>query len=176
MTDNFNKCLSFVLRPDVEGGNDDDPRDPGGRTSRGILQREWNAYCKLCGFPQSDVWTAPQASISDIYHRYYWLPYCPDIPPGVDLSFFDEAVNTGMHEAIVILQRCLDVAVDGHIGPITMHALTEAIPRDLVNSYALERKRVYHQMKGFPTFGRGWMNRVDLCRKASLAMIEGVTA
>jgi lysozyme family protein len=169
--DNFPKALTFVLRPDVEGGNDDDPDDPGGRTSRGIEQREWDAYCKLCGFPQSDVWKAPQISIDAVYEKYYWLPYGPALPTGVDLSFFDEHVNTGLHEAVVILQRCLNVAVDGRIGVITTHALSVANPRDLVNEYALERERVYRQMKGFWKYGRGWLNRTELCRKASLALI-----
>jgi lysozyme family protein len=177
--DNFPKALAFVLRDDVEGGNDDDHRDPGGRTSRGIEQREWNAYCKVCGLPESDVWKASQDYIADIYHTYYWLPYGPTLAPGIDLSFFDEHVNAGLHEAAVILQRVAKVTVDGHIGVITMAALRDVDPRDFINSYALERERVYRQMKGFSTYGHGWLHRVELCRKASLALIEnqtGVTA
>ena len=35
---------SVALTLVSEGGNDDDPRDPGGRTSRGITQNEWNNW------------------------------------------------------------------------------------------------------------------------------------
>ena len=38
----FNACVQLVLQD--EGGNDDDPDDPGGRTSRGIEQSEWDAW------------------------------------------------------------------------------------------------------------------------------------
>ena len=174
--DNFPKALAFVLRDDIEGGNDDDPQDPGGRTSRGIEQREWDAYCRLCGLPQSDVWKASQISIGEIYRKYYWQPYCQILPAGVDLSFFDEHVNTGLHEAAVILQRCLHVTVDGHIGVITMRALLEEDPRSLINDYALERERVYREMRGFPRFGKGWLKRAQLCRDASLALVVPLTS
>lgn len=52
----FQKCLAVTLK--FEGGNDDDPRDPGGRTSRGILQREYDRYRDARGLPRGDVWRA----------------------------------------------------------------------------------------------------------------------
>src|SRR5215468_5279465 len=58
---NFNKCLPLLL--EHEGGNDDDPRDPGGRTSRGILQSEWDVWrLSHPGLP-SDVFQAPQDQV-----------------------------------------------------------------------------------------------------------------
>jgi lysozyme family protein len=60
----FATCVALVLRD--EGGNDDDPRDPGGRTSRGIAQREWDVWrASHPGLP-SDVWQAPQDQILGI--------------------------------------------------------------------------------------------------------------
>jgi len=38
-----------------ERGNDDDPQDPGGRTSRGIIQREYDKYSDRKGLPRRDV-------------------------------------------------------------------------------------------------------------------------
>ena len=39
---NFDACVALVLAS--EGFNDDDPRDPGGRTSRGVTQREYDIW------------------------------------------------------------------------------------------------------------------------------------
>jgi lysozyme family protein len=58
---NFSRCLTLVLAS--EGGNDDDPDDPGGRTSRGITQREYDAYRKTRRNLPSDVWKASQSAI-----------------------------------------------------------------------------------------------------------------
>lgn len=121
MEANFTKALAWVR--ESEGGNDDDPADSGGRTSRGITQREWNAYCRIVGLPASDVWKAPDGAIDDIYHRSYWNPYCPTFPPGVDYLFFDHSVLAGPVRATLALQQALGVHADGHIGVVTSGAL-----------------------------------------------------
>src|SRR5690348_13605429 len=91
MKDNFPKSLAFVLKN--EGGNDDDPADHGGRTSRGITQREYDAWRTEHSLPTQDVWVAPQSDIDAIYHDEYWEPLCDDFPSGIDYLYFDMAVN-----------------------------------------------------------------------------------
>src|ERR1700687_960380 len=120
MEANWQKSLAWVRVS--EGGNDDDPVDPGGRTSRGVTQREYNAYCEMGGVRKGDVGKAPDPVVDDIYHRCYWLPYCPQLPSGFDYCFFDAFVNEGLHEAVVQMQRALavlnpsmDIHDDGHI-------------------------------------------------------------
>ena len=162
---NFPKALAFVLRADIEGGNDDDPEDSGGRTSRGITQREYNAYCSLHHSNAGDVWNMSAATCEQIYHVSYWNPFCGLLPSGLDLVFFDEAVNAGPHEAILILQRVLGVKDDGHFGVVTADEVvhmgrfhdTEAA----MDVFTLERKRVYREMKQFRHFGKGWLARAD---------------
>ena len=79
---NFQKCLQLILAS--EGGNVDDPDDPGGRTSRGVTQREYDAYRHAHpGLPE-DVWFAPQSAVADIYDMSYWQPWGPRFPGGVD--------------------------------------------------------------------------------------------
>ena len=56
--DRFPACIPLTLA--WEGGNDDDPNDPGGRTSRGIIQREWDVWRQTHAGLPSDVWQAPQ--------------------------------------------------------------------------------------------------------------------
>ena len=113
---NFPASLKLVLQS--EGGNDDDPADHGGRTSRGIIQREYDAWRQGRSLPTRDVWTATDDEIASIYHDEYWAPFCDDMPTGVDYLYFDMAVNAGPHRAAVMLQRALGLTDDGRIGPV----------------------------------------------------------
>lgn len=178
MTDStFAACYPWV-RED-EGGNDNDPDDPGGRTSRGITQSEYNAYCALKDLPHGDVWAASEISIGDIYKSSYWQPYCDRLPAGPDYVFFDENVNAGLHEAALVLQRALGVTADGHIGVVTMAAAAKANPAQLVNSMSNERLKVYDEIvKRRPKsrkYIRGWDNRVEDCRRRALTLVAGKT-
>jgi lysozyme family protein len=178
MEANFIKSLAWVRVS--EGGNDDDPDDHGGRTSRGITQREYNAYCEIAGVPAGDVWQAPDAIVNDIYHRAYWMPYCPVMPPGVDYVFFDEAVNTGPHEAVIMLQVGLGFMgrdVDGHLGVITSAALIKAKPAVLIDKMSDYRVLYYHEIEvKRPVdrkYDKGWMARVEFCQKNAHTLVAG---
>src|SRR5574337_377731 len=108
MKETWSKAYSFVRAS--EGGNDDDPNDHGGRTSRGITQREYTAWRQERGLPDSDVWSASESEIETIYHDEYWEPWCDLLPAGTDYLYFDMAVNAGPYRATVILQRALGIA------------------------------------------------------------------
>ena len=111
MADNFELSLQYVLAD--EGGNSDDPHDHGGRTSRGITQREYDAWNKLNGKRGGDVWNATDADIRSIYQSQYWEPYCAALPSGLDYLFFDISVNAGRTQAVRQFQKALgNVAVD----------------------------------------------------------------
>jgi lysozyme family protein len=156
--DNFSRSLAFVLKN--EGGNDDDPADNGGRTSRGITQREYDAWRHECGLPPKDVWTASDMEVRSIYHDEYWEPLCDDFPKGIDYLYFDMAVNAGPHRAAVLLQRALGVADDGRIGPVTRQAIGKADPRQLIAKYS-DAKRAFYQSLHQPRFLKGWLNRTN---------------
>lgn len=175
MTDaSWPKCYPWLRQS--EGGNDDDADDPGGRTSRGITQAEYNGYCSLHDLPKGDVWNAAEIAITDIYRTSYWQPYCPQLPAGPDYVFFDEAVNSGIHEAALVLQRALGVTADGHIGVVTMAAVKAADPAALVDRMSAERLKVYDEIvKKRPKsrkYLRGWDDRVEFCRKGALSLIQ----
>jgi lysozyme family protein len=169
----FAVCYPWLR--ESEGGNDDDPNDPGGRTSRGITQREYDAYCTIHGFSHGDVWQAPEVSIANIYEGSYWYPYCHALPSGPDYVFFDECVNAGPHEAALVLQRALGVVDDGHIGVVTMAAVAKADPVHLVKAMSYERVKVYDRMRGFRRYGKGWLSRVEFCRRKALTLITPTT-
>lgn len=171
MADRFSVCLPFILKE--EGGNDDDPHDPGGRTSRGIIQREYDGYrCSKCE-PTQDVWCASDDEVSDIYQQQYWLPYCPQMAPGIDLVFFDIAVNSGPVEAAKLLQRGLGVQTDGHIGIVTKAALSSADPVHLIAAVCDAHRAFYRSLRTFRYFGKGWLKRVSDIELAATSMTVG---
>jgi lysozyme family protein len=173
MIDNFQASLSAVLKD--EGGNDDDPADHGGRTSRGITQREYDAWRALKGQVPRDVWTATFNEISTIYHDEYWAPYCDQFPLGVDYLYFDMAVNAGPRRAAILLQRALGVADDGRIGPITRLAVTKADPVQLLALYTAAKRMFYISLHQ-PRFIKGWLNRCNHVQQIASAMIAGANA
>lgn len=172
--DRFPLCLPFTLKE--EGGNSNDRHDPGGRTSRGITQRELNAWRHLKGLPIVDVFTISDAEVADIYRAQYWLPYCPTLAAGVDLSFFDNAVNEGPAEATKVLQGALGVPADGHFGIVTESALKTVDTARLINGMADKRLGFYRHLSIFKYFGVDWTRREENCRRASLAMAAAAAA
>ena len=168
MTDRFQICLPFILKE--EGGNSDDPHDPGGRTSRGIIQREYDAYRRSKDEPIADVYQASDAEVADIYEHSYWLPWCPQMAAGVDLCYFDMAVNGGPVEATKLLQRALGVSDDGHIGQITLAALKNSNAIKLVGGFSDQRRAFYRSLRIFKYFGKGWLARVSTIEAAALKM------
>ena len=177
MIGNFQACLKFDERRDIEGGNDDDPDDPGGRTSRGITQREYDAWMHLHGGVSGDVWKAPQAVVDAIYEHSYWQPYSDLLPKGVDLMYFDTAVNEGPGKAVLFLQQALGIHADGHFGVVTASAVKtmSELPGgagQCVEAMAGERRGHYHRLPKFWKYGGGWLARVDKCVAAAQEMLK----
>lgn len=77
----------------------DDPHDPGGATMCGIIQVEYDAYRKSLSEPAQSVRLISQAEGYAIYQANYWQPHCPQLQAGLDLSFFDSAVNMGANRS-----------------------------------------------------------------------------
>lgn len=166
---NFKPSLAAILK--AEGGNDDDPADHGGRTSRGITQREYDSWRRLQHQPTLDVWKAPQSDIEAIYHDEYWEPYCDLLPIGSDFLLFNMAVNAGPNRGAIILQRALGVTADGRIGPMTREAITKADAKTLIENYSNQSRAFYLSLHQ-PKFTKGWLNRVNFVRQTALTMID----
>lgn len=174
MLGGFEKAIPFILRE--EGGNDDDPDDPGGRTSRGITQKEWDVFRQANPGRPADVWQASDADVRTIYRTQYWSQNCDAMPAGFDLELFDVNVNSGPQRAMQMLQQCLGVGADGHFGMITKDALATADVPTLINAYSDRRRTFYKTRKLFWKFGGGWLSRVDHIQVAAIRMAANVTA
>jgi lysozyme family protein len=177
-TINFEQAYAYTYID--EKGKDDDPEDRGGRTCDGITQDEYDAWCALHGSPSGDVWDANAATLKAIYHINYWAPWCDRLPNAIDYLFFDMAVNSGTHEASLILQRALSLnrrQIDGRIGVFTVHAANTYVNQQkLIEAICEEHDRVYSLIiDAHPTdrkFLHGWENRIVHERQNALTMLE----
>ncbi len=170
--DRFQSCLAETLR--WEGGWSNDPVDPGGATMKGVIQVEYDAYCDRSNQPRHSVRGITTPEVESIYHRNYWLLVRGgELPRGVDLVFFDFAVNSGVGQAVTSMQRVLRMSRDGHLGMQTMAAIHEAAPSQLIRDYMDERRRFLRNLSTFWRFGKGWMSRCDGVETAALAADSG---
>lgn len=171
---NFARCLQLLLVS--EGGNDDDPVDAGGRTSRGVTQREYDAYRVTHPELPADVFDAPQTAIENIYQSSYWKPFCPQFPDGVDYVFFDVSVLHGPGKAAMWLQQALGVKADGHIGIITLTRLSSASPSEVVSEMTTLRrnhfKGIVADKPSQQKFLKGWLARADRVETDALALVR----
>jgi uncharacterized protein (TIGR02594 family) len=171
----FERCIPLLLAS--EGGNDDDPRDPGGRTSRGITQSEWNIWRRSHAGLPADVWQAPQAQVIAIYRQNYWNVVNADaLPVGVDYCVFDFGVNSGNSRAAKFLQRRVGTDQDGEIGPLTIAATARAVQAngaaDLVDALCADRLAFLRALAKWSTYGHGWKARVDGVRVTAETWIK----
>ena len=160
-----------------EGGNDDDPRDPGGRTSRGIIQREWDRYRAEPGHQDrpADVWKASEEDIAIIYKRdYFDSQQLGEAPSGIDECNFDYGVNSGIGRSRKVVRRCLHMADNAPYAELKkrLDALSRDQVKTLVNAVCDERMAFLRGLRTFATFGRGWTSRVAKCRAISLHLVD----
>ena len=147
-----------------EGGYSDDPKDPGNWTSGrvnvgGLKGTKYGIAANTYG--DLDIRNLTLADAKTIYYRDWWLKSGADqLNPAIVFQLWDFAVNAGMGTAIRALQRAVSAAEDGRIGPVTI-ALVQAQPvADVLMRLASQRLRFYTSLSTWPTYGRGWTNRV----------------
>lgn len=156
-----------------EGGKDDDPYDPGGRTAYGVIQREYNTRRTKQGLKPRDVWLIEPSEITAIYRENYWLPLkCDDYHPAVANVLFDYAVNSGNGQAVKDAQRILKCSPDGDFGPVTHAALLQAPPAIFVKALCARRLAMLHGLSTWWRFGKGWTARVEGVEKYSLSLVK----
>lgn len=142
---------AFVVLIGQEGGYVNDPRDPGGETKYGISKR---------AYPLEDIPAMTLERAHYLYRHDYWDRIRGDeLPYGIALALFDFAVNSGVHEAVLGLQRAVGAVTDGVIGPKTLETVARRSLKATVIDLQAERLVVMARQKNFPTFGRGWARR-----------------
>lgn len=169
MKDNYARCLDEVLRH--EGGYVNHPADPGGATNFGVTQATYNAWRKKKGLAARSVKSIARSEIEAIYRNEYWNKIKgDDLPAGVDLAIFDFAVNSGVSRSSKYTQALVGTPQDGVIGPATLKAI--ASYKGKLNLDLCDKRMAFLKgLKTWPTFGKGWTNRVNSVRKVSESML-----
>lgn len=148
----FERAWSFLQRPDIEGGArvSDDPDDRGGLTRWGISQR---------AYPNEDIRNMTEARAKELFRRDYWEGcQCDRLPDALAIVMADAAFNQGCGTAIRLLQKALNVKVDGVMGPVTIGMAVRNGDPDHLNEFIAHRLLRY--AGGQPKFRRGWFLRV----------------
>lgn len=147
----------------------DDKHDPGGMTMEGITQREYDLKRRQWGLPTQWVRNISKDEERTIYFTDYWMPYCPVLPAGLNLEFFDLDINGGQHRAVTTLQRVLALHDDGVWGPMTDDAvMTLTAAGDVVTAiraYKDQREAFYRSLGTFRYFGSDWIRRSEEVEK-----------
>src|SRR5579864_9353397 len=91
----FNETESF------EGGDVNNPHDPGGATRKGVTQAVYSAWLVRQGRPNASVFTATDADTQAIYRAQYWdAVHADDLYDGLDLVMVDSGWGSGPVTAI----------------------------------------------------------------------------
>lgn len=139
-----------------EGGYVNHPDDPGGETQYGITARTARAH----GY-RGEMRDLTRDQAREIYLAAYWLrAKCDEYHGAVGFQLFDIAVNSGIGNAIRMLQRAAGVADDGIVGPVTLGAINNHEPLALIVLLNAERQVFYTRLSTWESFGRGWSRRV----------------
>ena len=146
----FEACFEKLISH--EGGYVWDSRDPGGETKFGISKR---------AYPQVDIKNLTLGAAKEIYKRDYWdRAQCDKLPPSVAYVLFDAAVNSGIGQAIRFLQRAVNVADDGAIGPMTLAAVTRLDAESVCARYIGQRLDFMTKLTTWDVYGKGWSRRL----------------
>jgi len=149
MSANFD--LAFDRLIGNEGGYVNNPADPGGETNWGISKRS---------YPNLDIASLTRDDAKQIYLTDFWNKgNFEQLPFALGFQAFDIAVNSGIPEAVKLLQQAAGVTVDGIIGPQTLAALTTQSLPALLMTLAAERLDFWRHLPAWNTFGAGWTGR-----------------
>jgi lysozyme family protein len=164
----FKECLDLVLKS--EGGWVNHPQDPGGETNLGVTKRVWEEWV---GHPVSTIKNLTEADVAPLYEQKYWRPcYAEVLPRGLNFVVFSFGVNAGPGRSVKLLQQSIGCVPDGVIGPRTREQIRNSNIATLITQFSDARRQYYRSLKTFPTFGRGWLARVDREEQEALQMIK----
>ena len=144
--------VAFTRLLGSEGKYSNDLNDPGGETNWGISKRS---------YPDVDIKLLTRDQAKAIYKTDFWDKIGADkIPSIISYQLFDFAVNSGIETAVRYLQRALGVADDGHWGPISQAAVTNADEHFLVLVLSAERLDYMTRCSNWAYNSRGWARRI----------------
>jgi lysozyme family protein len=155
----FLKAFEYLMQH--EGGYSNNQADAGGETKYGVSKRS---------YPHLDIKNLTRDQARQIYFRDFWMKgkYEQIDDENIAIKLFDLAVNMGIPQANKLIQRALraagaQVIEDGIVGAITLKAINEADPTDLLAALKSEAAGYYRLLANInpsqQAFITGWLNR-----------------
>lgn len=176
MIANFPKALEDLLAVGREGGFSNHPADPGGMTNHGVTLRVWSAWVGR-DVTEAEMRALTHEDVAPLYRERYWDTVKADqLPSGLDYAVFDAAVNSGSNQASKWLQRSVNAADDGRIGPMTLKAVSGHSAAEVVTRFNEQRQNFLEGLKTFATFGNGWTRRVSEVQTTAMLMTKQTEA
>ncbi|HTQ70631.1 MAG TPA: glycosyl hydrolase 108 family protein [Acidocella sp.] len=170
-------CDAFTAAE--EGGYTNNPSDPGNWTGGacGVGACAGTKYgIAASQHPTLDIAALTPAQAAHLRAPYWTAINGNELPKGLDLVAYDFGVNAGPCHSAKLLQGVLGVSEDGSIGPGTLAAIAAHDVRQLIASLSAAHVAYYQGLPTFAEFGGGWVDRVQRCQAAALAMLEPVAA
>lgn len=145
---------AFAALVGNEGGYVNNPADPGGETMWGVTSRVARANGYLG--PMKDL---PQSTAKQIAKAVYWDPLHLDEFDGrIAFQMLDANYNGGF--TVKWAQQASGAVADGKMGPATIAAIKAADPLPFCMRFLAYRLQYLNGLKTWPTFSRGWSNRI----------------
>ena len=137
-----------------EGGYSFHPADPGGETMWGVTARVARSFGYAGAMKDLPLETAKQ-----IAKEKYWDPlHLDELDPRVAFQIFDANYNGGL--VVLWMQKACGAQEDGNFGPDTLAAVKSADPMKFVLRFVAYRLRYLRNLHTWPTFSRGWTDRM----------------
>lgn len=152
----FGPAITFVLQHEDPGLTGAVTTDSGGLTRWGISQRS---------YPNLDIANLSLADAETIYQRDYWEPVQGDQINAQPIAskLLDMAVNMGVWTGCKLIQQAVGVEEDGIIGPITLAAINNADPENLLDQMRFMSADHYRWIAqthpGEAVYLKGWLKR-----------------
>ncbi len=153
-----------------EGGYVDHPADPGGATNMGITQATLSRWLGRQA-TKAEVKALTRQTQRQIMRAFYYdVVRGDDLPVATAAVVYNGAVLHGPSRSAKFLQSAIraqgfNIDVDGAIGPKTLGAVAQINVAACVRSYLGIQEEFLRGLAHFPTFGKGWMNRLEDIRK-----------
>lgn len=166
----FSACIAMVLDQESKmAGRADDPR---GTTNMGVTRQMLSAW-RETDVSEADLAAMQEDEALQVHRNICWNALsCQEMPVGIDLAMLDYAVEFGMRSAAKALQSAVAVEADGQIGPITLGAIAQFQPGELLDHLREIREGLYRNRTGIETLGGLWAARLDTIHRAAEAMLK----
>ncbi|MGB1026643.1 MAG: glycoside hydrolase family 108 protein, partial [Rhodospirillaceae bacterium] len=164
-----------------EGGFVDHSSDPGGATNYGVSLRFLRSLGVALGdvdgdgdVDEHDIRALTKDKAAFLFRVKFWRPAkCSEVArssPALAIKLFDTAVNTGVRQAVRLLQRAINasgvnkpISVDGLIGPQTLGMVRNLDPKRVLRALAREQEAFYVELvannSDLGVFLKGWRRR-----------------